>query len=71
MEATKLKRIGTNVRCALIKAGYNCLTFSKETGIAQSTLSKIVTGKGDARVSTLLKIANFLKIDIQELFEGL
>lgn len=65
------KTIGINIKCALVRAGYNCLTFSKETGIAQPTLSKITKGERDARISTLLRIADVLKIDVKEFFEGL
>ena len=63
--------IGINIKCALVRAGYTCKSFSEKTRIAQSSLSKIVRGKRDVRVSTLLRMADILKIDIKEFFEGL
>ena len=70
-QENEAKTIGINIKCALIRAGYTVLGFSKKAGIAQSTLSKLVNGKTDARVSTLLRIADVLKIDIKEFFEGI
>lgn len=32
--------IGINIKCALVRAGYTCKSFSEKTRIAQSTLSK-------------------------------
>lgn len=65
------KTIGINIKCALVRAGYTCSSFSEKTRIAKPTLSKIMRGERDARVSTLLRIADVLKIDVRDFFEGL
>jgi len=63
--------IGINIKCALVRAGYTCKSFSEKTRISEGTLSRIINGKNDARIFTLLSIAKALKIDVKEFFEGL
>lgn len=63
--------LGINIKCALVRAGYTCTSFSEKSRIAKTTLSKLINGKTDARLSTLSAVARFLDIDIKDLFEGL
>lgn len=42
---------------------------SKETGIAESTISNLANNKTDVKLSTLLKLCNALKVRFSDLIE--
>lgn len=42
---------------------------SKETGIAESTISNFANNKTDIKLSTLIKLCNALKIRLSDLIE--
>ncbi|MGT2667071.1 helix-turn-helix domain-containing protein [Streptococcus rifensis] len=44
---------------------------SKETGIAESTISNLANNKTDTKLSTLIKICTVLKIRLSDLIEFL
>jgi transcriptional regulator with XRE-family HTH domain len=62
------KRIGENIRDIRKRNGVTLNRLAEEIGITKSTLSKIETGKTSTPVSTLLKIAAALGVDITEFF---
>lgn len=42
---------------------------SKETGIAESTISNLANNKTDVKLSTLVKLCNFLGVNLSDLIE--
>ncbi|VHA78478.1 helix-turn-helix domain-containing protein [Streptococcus pyogenes] len=44
---------------------------SKETGIAESTISNLANNKTDVKLSTLIKLCNALKVRLSDLIEFL
>lgn len=42
---------------------------SKETGIAKSTISNLANNKTDVKLSTLVKLCNFLGVTLSDLIE--
>lgn len=66
----ELKRlIGERLRMFRKTRGYTLKTLSVKTGLSQSLISKIELGNTAASVSTLLKLANALNIQIRNFFE--
>lgn len=61
--------ISNNFKIILAKKDIGAVDVSKETGIAQSTLTKFKSDKNDVRLSTLIKICDCLKIRLSELIE--
>ncbi len=62
-----LKRIGTNIAAYIRKRGYNSLErFAHEHKIHKGTLSKVVNGRVDVRISTLCRIAKALELDLRD-----
>lgn len=43
--------------------------LAKELGVCNITIHNIETGKQDPRTELALKLANFFKVDIRELFQ--
>ncbi len=64
--------IATNFSILLLKKNFKAKSFSVHTGIAESTLSSLVNiaenGK-DIKLSTLIKICNYLNCTLSELIE--
>lgn len=61
--------ISNNFKIILAKKDIGAVDVSKETGIAQSTLTKFKSDKNDIRLSTLIKICDCLKIKLSDLIE--
>lgn len=61
--------ISNNFKIILAKKDIGAVDVSKETGIAQSTLTKFKSDKNDIRLSTLIKICDYLKVSLSELVE--
>ena len=65
-----IDKIGEKVHQAILNAGYESLydyRINCDDALPKSTLSDIVNGKSDPKISTLLQIARTLKIDVEEL----
>lgn len=63
------KNLGLSIKRHITAKGYATVeVFAHEHAIPKGTLSKIVNGKVDAKVSTLLRISQALGISIGELF---
>ena len=60
-------KIGQSVRAERIKRFWTQERLAKEAGISQKALSKIETDEVDPRFSTILRIAEALDVDANEL----
>lgn len=60
-----------NLLIILAQKRTNASEVSKDTGIAQSTISKIINNKTDVKLSTLIKLCNSLKVSLSDLVEFL
>lgn len=64
-----LKHIGERIRTRILNRGYASIEiYAHEHRIPKSTLSEIITGKNDPRLTTLAKICAGLEITLSELF---
>lgn len=64
-----LKHIGEKIRSQILRNGYPSVElYAHENDIPKSTLSEIITGKNDPRLSTLAKICAGLGISLSDLF---
>jgi transcriptional regulator with XRE-family HTH domain len=64
-----LKHIGEKIRTQILRNGYPSIElYAHENDIPKSTLSEIITGKNDPRLSTLAKICAGLDMSLSELF---
>ncbi len=61
--------ISNNFKIILAQKDIGAVDVSKETGIAQSTLTKFKSDKNDIRLSTLIKICDYLKVNLSELID--
>ncbi|MCJ1995700.1 helix-turn-helix domain-containing protein [Lactococcus piscium] len=61
--------ISNNFKIILAQKDIGAVDASKETGIAQSTLTKFKSDKNDIRLSTLIKICDYLNCTLSELIE--
>lgn len=61
--------ISNNFKIILAQKDIGAVDVSKETGIAQSTLTKFKSDKNDIRLSTLIKICDYLNCTLTELIE--
>ena len=60
--------LGTKIKTLREKKGWSKYRLSKESGVATTTITKIERGDIYPELETLLKLANALDIDIDELF---
>ena len=60
-----------NLLVILAQKRTNASEVSKDTGIAQSTISKIINNKTDVKLSTLIRLCNLLKVSLSDLVEFL
>lgn len=58
-----------NLRIIYAESNTNASSVSKKTGIAKSTLSKIINSKTDVKLSTLIKLCDYLGCTLSELIE--
>ncbi len=70
MEKTQLKTIvGENIKDLRIAAGHSRSSFSLMVGISRQYLINIETGRANATVDVLEKVANGLAVPVVQLFE--
>jgi transcriptional regulator with XRE-family HTH domain len=63
-----LKLTGDRIRALVLGRGYNSVElFAHENRIPKSTLSEILNGKNDPKLTTLAKICAGLEIPLSEL----
>lgn len=68
MELDPLKAVGETIRRQIAVKGYPTVeTFAHEHAIAKGTLSKILNGKVDVKVTTLFRIAQALGVGVPDL----
>ncbi len=60
-------KIGQSVRAERVKRFWTQERLAKESGISQKALSKIETNEVEPRFSTILRIAEALGVDANEL----
>jgi DNA-binding Xre family transcriptional regulator len=66
-----LVAIGRNIAKLIEKRGYKSQEqFAWEIELPKTTLSRIIRGKGDVRISKLARIARALKVKVDELLKG-
>jgi transcriptional regulator with XRE-family HTH domain len=63
-----LKHLGESIKRHILKKGETVELFAHENRIPKSTLSEILNGKNDPRITTLAKICSGLEISMSELF---
>jgi transcriptional regulator with XRE-family HTH domain len=64
-----LKLTGERIKGLVARRGYASIElFAHENRIAKSTMSEILNGKNDPKLSTLAKICAGLEISLSELF---
>jgi len=69
MNQDPFQSLGQSIKRKIAAKGYPTVeVFAHEHAIPKGTLSKIVNGKVDAKVSTLLRISQALEISISEFF---
>lgn len=65
-----LATIGRNIATYIEARGFESQEqFAWEIGLPKTTLSRIVRGKGDVRISKLYKIATALKVKVDDLLK--
>jgi transcriptional regulator with XRE-family HTH domain len=63
-----LKLTGERIKALVLRHGYNSIElFAHENRIPKSTLSELLNGKNDPKLSTLAKICAGLEIPLSEL----
>lgn len=63
-----LKLTGERIKALVIRRGYASVElFAHENRIAKSTLSELLNGKNDPKLTTLAKICSGLEISLSEL----
>ena len=68
-EDPELVRLRENIRKEIALAGYRSIElFGHEHGIDKSTLSRVISGQREPKVSTILRIARALDISITRIF---
>lgn len=60
-----------NLLVILAQKRTNASEVSRDTGIAKSTISKIINNKTDVKLSTLIRLCNSLKVSLSDLVEFL
>jgi transcriptional regulator with XRE-family HTH domain len=69
MQLDPFKSLGQTIKRQIAAKGYPTVeVFAHEHAIPKGTLSKIVNGKVDVKVSTLLRISQALEISLSEFF---
>lgn len=64
-----LKHFGEKVREKILRRGYASMElFAHENRIPKSTLSEILNGKNDPKLTTVAKICSGLEMTLSELF---
>ena len=64
-----LQHIGERIRSQILRSGYASIElYAHENNIPKSTLSEIITGKNDPRLTTLAKICAGLDWSLSDLF---
>jgi transcriptional regulator with XRE-family HTH domain len=65
-----LKHFGERVREKILRKGYASVElFAHENRIPKSTLSEILNGKNDPKLTTVAKICSGLEISLSDLFQ--
>ena len=66
-----LELLGERIKTRILAGGYDTVEqFAFENGISKSTLSEIINGKNNPKVTTLAKIASYLDITLSDLLKG-
>ncbi len=63
--------LGTNIKRYRTILGYNQSLMAEKTGLSRPAYAAIESGRSEPKASNLMKIADVLKINIQDLFEPL
>jgi predicted transcriptional regulator len=62
--------IGQNIATLIKKRGFKSAEdFAWQVELPKTTLSRIIRGKGDARISKLVRIAKALKVKVDDLLK--
>jgi transcriptional regulator with XRE-family HTH domain len=64
------KRLGRQVRALRKKRGWSQEELAHRGGLARSFASAIELGEKDLRITTLVKLANTLRIPVSQLFKA-
>jgi len=69
-DAVLLANLGKNIAYFILRRGYKTFEeFAWTVEIPKTTLSRIIRGKGDVRISKLNKIAKALNVKIDRLIQ--
>ncbi len=64
-----LKSIGKNIKAERVRKGYSQERFAELAGTTRHSISMIESGLQHTKIISLLKIANALELDINELLK--
>lgn len=65
-----LKSLGKNIQRLRIEKGLSTRQFAMEADIAHSAVGKLESGLSNPTLTTLLKIAEALQVDLNTLVDG-
>lgn len=63
------KNIGRNIKAERVRKGYSQEAFAEIAGTSRHTISMIELGLQQPKLISMLKIANALELDINELLK--
>ncbi|MBO6087825.1 helix-turn-helix transcriptional regulator [bacterium] len=67
VETELLKQLGRNIKAERVRKGYTQESFAEIIGVSREYISRIERGQENMSVLRILKIANNLKTDINNL----
>jgi len=63
------QQVGMNVKIARVKKNMTIQELAKKAGMSVTTISRLERGIGNARMFSIIKIAEVLEVDVKALVE--
>lgn len=64
------QRFSDNVKASRIRRGMSQVELSRASGVSASALSRIESNEREPRLSTIVRLARTLDLDLEELMRG-
>lgn len=64
------QRFSYNVKAGRVRRGMSQVELSRASGVSASALSRIESNEREPRLSTIVRLARTLDIDLEELMRG-
>jgi transcriptional regulator with XRE-family HTH domain len=77
MEVKKIRKkeqliaFGKHLRALRIERGLSGVGFAEKLGVDKQFLSRLELGQSDPRITTLIRLAQALNMDVADLLEGM